>query len=68
MSLLTTGLLLVLLLFLLLLLGVYVGLALLLVGLAGLALFTTAPPGPNVATALWTSTSSWSLAALPLFV
>ncbi len=68
MSLLATGLALVLLLFLLLLLGVYVGLALLLVGLAGLALFTTAPPGPNVATALWTSTSSWSLAALPLFV
>ncbi|WP_117238383.1 TRAP transporter large permease [Thermus sediminis] len=68
MSLLGIGLLLVALLFLLLGLGVYVGLALLLVGLAGLALFTTAPPGPNVATALWTSTSGWSLAALPLFV
>ncbi|WP_347240758.1 TRAP transporter large permease subunit [Thermus sp.] len=68
MSLLAAGLVLVLLLFFLLLLGVYVGLALLLVGLAGLALFTTAPPGPNVATALWTSTSGWSLAALPLFV
>ncbi|MGC8877353.1 TRAP transporter large permease [Thermus sp.] len=68
MSLLAAGLVLVLLLFFLLLLGVYVGLALLLVGLAGLALFTAAPPGPNVATALWTSTSGWSLAALPLFV
>lgn len=68
MSLLAAGLVLVALLFLLLALGVYVGLALLLVGTAGLALFTTAPPGPNVATALWTSTSSWSLAALPLFV
>jgi len=67
-SLLAAGLVLVALLFLLLALGVYVGLALLLVGTAGLALFTTAPPGPNVATALWTSTSSWSLAALPLFV
>lgn len=68
MSLLEIGLFLVVLLFLFLGIGVYVGLALLLVGLAGLALFTTAPPGPNVATALWTSTSGWSLAALPLFV
>jgi C4-dicarboxylate transporter DctM subunit len=67
-SLLEIGILLAGLLFLLLALGVYIGLALLLVGLAGLALFTTAPPGPNVATALWTSTSGWSLAALPLFV
>ncbi len=68
MSLLEIGILLAGLLFLLLALGVYIGLALLLVGLAGLALFTTAPPGPNVATALWISTSGWSLAALPLFV
>ena len=68
MSLLEIGLVLVVLLFLFLGIGVYVGLALLLVGLAGLALFTTTPPGPNVATALWTSTSGWSLAALPLFV
>jgi tripartite ATP-independent transporter DctM subunit len=67
-SLLGIGILLAGLLFLLLALGVYIGLALLLVGLAGLALFTTAPPGLNVATALWTSTSGWSLAALPLFV
>jgi tripartite ATP-independent transporter DctM subunit len=67
-SLLGIGILLAGLLFLLLALGVYIGLALLLVGLAGLALFTTAPPGPNVATDLWISTSGWSLAALPLFV
>ncbi len=68
MSLLGVGLLLVLLLFLLLGLGVYVGLALMGVGLAGLILFTTAPAGLNLATALWTSVSGWSLAALPLFV
>ncbi|WP_448566021.1 TRAP transporter large permease [Thermus sp.] len=68
MSLLGIGLFLAGLLFLLLAFGVYIGLALLLVGLAGLAFFTGAPPGPNVATALWTSTSGWSLAALPLFV
>ncbi|WP_105318145.1 TRAP transporter large permease [Thermus tenuipuniceus] len=68
MSLLEVGLLLVLLLFTLLALGVYVGLALLLVGLAALAFFTSAPTGPNLASALWTSTSGWSLAALPLFV
>lgn len=68
MSLLLASLILVGLLFLLLAIGVYVGLALLLVGLAGLAFFTSAPTGPNLATALWTSTSGWSLAALPLFV
>ncbi|WP_243028852.1 TRAP transporter large permease [Thermus albus] len=56
------------LLLLLLALGVHVGLTLLLVGMAGLAFFTSAPVGPNLATALWTSTSGWSLAALPLFV
>lgn len=68
MSLLLESLILVGLLFLLLAMGVYAGLALLLVGLAGLAFFTSAPAGPNVATALWASTSGWSLAALPLFV
>lgn len=68
MSLLEAGVVLVLLLFLLLALGVYVGLALLLVGLFALAFLTSAPVGPNLATALWTSTSGWSLAALPLFV
>ena len=68
MSLLEVGLFLVLLLFVLLGLGVYVGLALLLVGLLALAFFTSAPPGPNLASALWTSTSGWSLAALPLFI
>ncbi|TBH15446.1 TRAP transporter large permease [Thermus thermamylovorans] len=68
MSLAEVGLFLVLLLLLLLGLGVYVGLALLLVGLFALTFFTTAPPGPNVATALWVSTSGWTLAALPLFV
>ncbi|APD10340.1 MULTISPECIES: TRAP transporter large permease [Thermus] len=68
MNLLEASLVLILALFALLGLGVYVGLALLLVGLLALALYTTAPLGPNLATALWTATSGWSLAALPLFV
>jgi C4-dicarboxylate transporter DctM subunit len=67
-NLLEASLVLILALFALLGLGVYVGLALLLVGLLALALYTTAPLGPNLATALWTATSGWSLAALPLFV
>ncbi|GAA6732624.1 TRAP transporter large permease [Thermus brockianus] len=68
MNLLEASLVLILALFALLGLGVYVGLALLLVGLLALTLYTTAPLGPNLATALWTATSGWSLAALPLFV
>jgi len=48
--------------------GVWIALALLGVGWAGLQFFTTTPPGPSVASSLWTSVSSWSLAALPMFI
>ncbi len=55
-------------LFLLLGMGVWVALALIGCGLAGLMLFTSAPPGILFATTVWGSTASWALTALPLFI
>ncbi|MBZ8140718.1 C4-dicarboxylate ABC transporter permease [Rubrivivax gelatinosus] len=49
-------------------LGVWVALALLGCGLAGLLLFTSTPPGLLFSTTVWNSTASWALTALPLFV
>jgi len=55
-------------LFLLLGTGVWVALALLGVALTGMELFTTRPSGDAMITTIWTSSSSWSLTALPLFI
>lgn len=55
-------------LFLLLGTGVWVGLALLGVALVGMELFTLRPAGDSMITTIWTSSSSWSLTALPLFI
>ena len=54
-------------LFLLLGFGVWVGLALLGVAFVGIELFTTRPTGDAMITTIWTSSSSWTLTALPLF-
>ena len=48
--------------------GVWVGLALLGVAYVGMELFTARPPGDAMFTAIWTTSSSWSLTALPLFI
>lgn len=48
--------------------GVWIGLALLGVGLIGIELFTTRPAGTAMATTIWSSLSSWPLVALPLFI
>jgi len=48
--------------------GLWVAMALLAVGLVGMLLFTTAPAGPVMATTIWGASSSWALAALPLFI
>lgn len=48
--------------------GVWVGLALLGVGVAGMEMFTTRPAGDAMATTIWGSLSSWTLTALPLFI
>jgi tripartite ATP-independent transporter DctM subunit len=55
-------------LFLLLGSGVWVGLALVGVAFVGMELFTSRPAGDAMITKIWTSTSSWTLTALPLFI
>ena len=55
-------------LFLLLGTGVWVALALLGVGVLGIGMFHSAPVGPSMFTEVWRVASSWSLAALPLFI
>jgi tripartite ATP-independent transporter DctM subunit len=48
--------------------GVWVGLALIGVAYFGMAGFTSRPPGPSMITTIWTTSSSWTLTALPLFI
>ena len=55
-------------LFLLLGTGVWIGLALLGVAFVGMELFTSRPVGDVMITTVWTHSSSWTLAALPLFI
>jgi tripartite ATP-independent transporter DctM subunit len=55
-------------LFLLLGSGVWIALALLGVAFVGMELFTTRPAGDAMITTIWTSSSSWTLTALPLFI
>lgn len=62
------GLLLLAILCLLLVTGVWIALALGIVAWIGLYFFTNTPPAINLFTSLWSSSASWTLAALPLFV
>jgi tripartite ATP-independent transporter DctM subunit len=48
--------------------GVWIAMTLAIVGFIGLAFFTGTPPGKNLFTAFWGSSSSWTLAALPMFI
>jgi tripartite ATP-independent transporter DctM subunit len=48
--------------------GLWIGLALLAVGLVGMQLFSARPAGDAMALTIWGSTSSWTLTALPLFL
>ena len=59
---------LVLVLFALLLSGLWVGFALLAVGLLAMALATSAPIGPVFARRVWGAMNSWDLTALPMFI
>ena len=54
-------------LFLLLAFGVWIGPALLAVGIVGM-LFSDAPAGSILATTSWASSASWTMTALPLFI
>jgi tripartite ATP-independent transporter DctM subunit len=48
--------------------GIWIGIALLIVGFAAIFMVTPVPIGPVLATTVWSSSASWSLAALPLFI
>lgn len=48
--------------------GVWVGLSLMGVAYVGMTLFTSRPPGDAMITTIWTTSSSWALTALPLFI
>jgi len=48
--------------------GIWVALSMIAVSAVGMLLFTTRPVGDAMATAIWGTSSSWTLTALPLFV
>jgi len=48
--------------------GIWVALSMIGVSTIGMMLFTTRPVGDSMATIIWGTASSWTLAALPLFV
>ena len=48
--------------------GVWIAMALAIVGWIGQAFFVQTKPGANLFTAFWETTASWELAALPLFL
>ncbi len=48
--------------------GVWIALSLLGVGWVGLAFFSAVPVEKSLATSIWQTTASWTLAALPLFI
>ena len=48
--------------------GVWIALSLLGVGWVGLAFFGSVPIEKSLATSMWQTTASWTLAALPLFI
>jgi tripartite ATP-independent transporter DctM subunit len=48
--------------------GVWIAIAMGIVGWLGLQVFTSSPPEVNLFQAFWGSNASWTLAALPLFV
>jgi len=68
MSLITMGALLLVILLVLLACGVWIAMALAIVGWIGQFFFTTTLPGKNLFSAFWETTASWELAALPLFI
>jgi C4-dicarboxylate transporter DctM subunit len=48
--------------------GVWIAVALGLVGFVAMALTTSVPLGTVLATTTWSASSQWTLAALPLFI
>jgi len=48
--------------------GVWVAFSLMIVGMVGMVIFSSAPLGQVLATTVWGASNSWALAALPLFI
>ncbi len=48
--------------------GVWVAFALIIIGVAGMAIFSPAPIGAVMASTIWGASYSWALAALPMFI
>jgi C4-dicarboxylate transporter DctM subunit len=48
--------------------GVWIAGVLVIVGWIGMVAFTQSPAGPLLGTTLWSSSSSWALTSLPLFI
>lgn len=48
--------------------GIWIGLSLLAVAAIGIELFTTRPAGDAIVTTIWSSSSSWMLTSLPMFI
>ncbi|WP_417251663.1 TRAP transporter large permease [Castellaniella sp.] len=48
--------------------GLWISIALFVTGLVGVVLFSSAPIADVLGTNIWTSSTEWSLAALPLFI
>ncbi|HHB82426.1 MAG TPA: TRAP transporter large permease subunit [Devosia sp.] len=48
--------------------GVWVAFSLIIVAIAGMAIFSAAPIGQVMATIMWGASHSWALAALPMFI
>ncbi|MEE9321612.1 MAG: TRAP transporter large permease subunit [Granulosicoccus sp.] len=48
--------------------GIWVAFALIITGMAGMFLLSSAPIGPIIATTIWGHSHSWALAALPMFI
>jgi C4-dicarboxylate transporter, DctM subunit len=48
--------------------GVWIAAVLLITGFAGMVMFTQAPAGSLMATTIWSASSNWALASLPLFI
>lgn len=48
--------------------GIWVGFSLFIVGLVGMALFSSLPAGSNMASSVWANIEKWEYVALPLFI
>lgn len=48
--------------------GIWVAFSLIIVGGLGMAMMSSAPIGPILATTLWGNSTAWALAALPMFI